>query len=128
MSDDVKVQGEMERRIIIPTSMQDLLATAEYGLKEVKRGDVLAGTILDISEAGILVSVDGIKSEGIISGEELSKIPRDVLDDLKVGDTVQTYVVAPVRSQRQCGAGLDPHAELARLGRSRRPEFHAGSV
>src|SRR5512136_96934 len=94
MSDDVKVQGEMEPENA-PTSMQDLLETAEYGLKEVKRGDVLAGTILDISEAGILVSVDGIKSEGIISGEELSKIPRDVMDDLKVGDSVQTYVVAP---------------------------------
>ena len=75
MSDDVKVQGEMEPENT-PTSMQDLLETAEYGLKEVKRGDVLAGTILDISEAGILVSVDGIKSEGIIAGEELSKIPR----------------------------------------------------
>jgi small subunit ribosomal protein S1 len=94
MSDDVKVQGEMEPEKV-PTSMQDLLETAEYGLKEVKRGDVLAGTILDINEAGILVSVDGIKSEGIISGEELSKIPKDVMDDLKVGDAVQTYVVAP---------------------------------
>src|SRR5512136_2128403 len=94
MSDDVKVQGEMEPEST-PTSMQDLLETAEYGLKEVKRGDVLAGTILDIAEAGILVSVDGIKSEGIISGEELAKIPRDVMEDLKVGDTVQTYVVAP---------------------------------
>ncbi len=94
MSDEVKVQGEMEPENT-PTSMQDLLETAEYGLKEVKRGDVLAGTILDISEAGILVSVDGIKSEGIIAGEELSKIPRDVMEDLKIGDTVQTYVVAP---------------------------------
>src|SRR5512143_3462475 len=94
MSDDVKVQGEMEPEST-PTSMQDLLETAEYRLKEVKRGDVLAGTILDIGEAGILVSVDGIKSEGIIAGEELSKIPRDVMEDLKVGDTVQTYVVAP---------------------------------
>ncbi len=70
MSDDVKVQGEMEPESA-PTSMQDLLETAGYSLKEVKRGDVLAGTILDISEAGILVSVDGIKSEGIISGEDI---------------------------------------------------------
>ena len=94
MSDDVMVQGEMEPEPA-PTSMQDLLDTAEYGLKEVKRGDVLAGTILEIAETGILVSVDGIKSEGIIAGEELDKIPKDVLADLKIGDTVQTYVVAP---------------------------------
>jgi small subunit ribosomal protein S1 len=94
MSDEEQVQGEMEPEKV-PTSMQDLLETAEYGLKEVKRGDVLAGTILDINDAGVLVSVDGIKSEGIISGEELSKIPRDVMEDLKVGDAVQTYVVAP---------------------------------
>ena len=94
MSDDVKVQGEMEPEPA-PASMQDLLDTAEYGLKEVKRGDVLAGTILEIADAGILVSVDGIKSEGIIAGEELDKIPKDVLADLKIGDAVQTYVVAP---------------------------------
>jgi hypothetical protein len=32
MSDDVKVQGEMEPESA-PASMQDLLDTAEYGLK-----------------------------------------------------------------------------------------------
>ncbi len=92
MSDDEKVQGEMEAENQATASMQDLLEAGGYGLKEIKRGDVLNGTILRVSEAEILVDV-GAKSEGVITGEELSKIPKDVLDDLKVGDTVQTYVV-----------------------------------
>lgn len=92
MSDEVKVQGEMEPDNQAPASMHDLLAAGDYGLKEIKRGDVLNGTILRISEGEVLVDV-GAKSEGVITGEELTKIPKDVLEDLKVGDTVQTYVV-----------------------------------
>jgi small subunit ribosomal protein S1 len=92
MSDDVKVQGEMGAENPDPTSMQDILAAGDYGLKEIKRGDVLNGTILRVSDGEILVDV-GAKSEGVIIGEELAKIPKDVLEDLKVGDTVQTFVV-----------------------------------
>ncbi len=94
MSDDVKVPGELGAEESASTSMHDLLAAGEYGLKELKRGDVLSGTILRVSPTEILIDI-GAKSEGVISGEELSKVPADVLEDLKVGDTVQTYVVAP---------------------------------
>ncbi len=94
MTDDAKVSSEMEAGENASTSMHDLLAAGDYGLKELKRGDVLSGTILRISQAEILVDI-GSKSEGIISGEELEKVPGDVLEDLKVGDTVQAYIVAP---------------------------------
>ena len=75
MSDDVKVQGEMEEDHN-NTSMQDLLATAEYGLKEVKRGDVLAGTILEISETGILVSVMGSSRKALSPAKNCARFPR----------------------------------------------------
>ena len=94
MTDDVKIPDDMEAGENASTSMHDLLAAGDYGLKELKRGDVLSGTILRISPTEVLIDV-GTKSEGVISGEELSKVPADVLEDLKVGDTVQTYVVAP---------------------------------
>ncbi len=94
MSDDVKVPEDTGAGENVSTSMHDLLAAGDYGLKESKRGDVLSGTVLRVSPGEVLIDI-GAKSEGVISGEELSKVPADVLEDLKVGDTVQTYVVAP---------------------------------
>jgi len=92
MTDDVKMPGEMGSDTNNATSMQDLLE-ADLGLKEIKRGDVLTGTILRVSPNEILVDIN-TKSEGVISGEELEKVPADVLSELKVGDSVQTYVVS----------------------------------
>lgn len=93
MNDDVNVPGEMAAEPTGSTSMQELL-DADLGLKPIKRGDVLAGTIIRISANEILVDV-ATKYEGVIAGEELEKVPPDVLSELKVGDAVTTYVVNP---------------------------------
>ena len=93
MNDDVNVPGEMAVEPPSSTSMQELL-DADLGLKPIKRGDVLAGTIIRISANEILVDV-ATKYEGVIAGEELEKVPPDVLSELKVGDAVTTYVVNP---------------------------------
>lgn len=93
MNDDVNVPGEMAVEPPGSTSMQELL-DADLGLKPIKRGDVLAGTIIRISANEILVDV-ATKYEGVIAGEELEKVPPDVLSELKVGDAVTTYVVNP---------------------------------
>jgi small subunit ribosomal protein S1 len=93
MSDDVNVPGEMGVDPDAATSMHDLLE-ADFALKQIKRGDVLTGTILRVSPSEILVDIN-TKSEGVIVGEELEKVPEEVLAELKVGDSVQTYVVNP---------------------------------
>jgi small subunit ribosomal protein S1 len=93
MTDDVNVSGEMGVDPNVATSMHDLLE-ADFGLKQIKRGDVLTGTILRVSPTEVLVDIN-TKSEGVIVGEELEKVPPDVLAELKVGDSVQTYVVNP---------------------------------
>ncbi len=93
MTDEVNVSGEMGVDPNMATSMHDLLE-ADFGLKQIKRGDVLTGTILRVSPTEILVDIN-TKSEGVIVGEELEKVPADVLAELKVGDSVQTYVVNP---------------------------------
>jgi small subunit ribosomal protein S1 len=93
MTDEVNVSGEMGVDPSVATSMHDLLE-ADFGLKQIKRGDVLTGTILRVSSTEILVDIN-TKSEGVIVGEELEKVPPDVLAELKVGDSVQTYVVNP---------------------------------
>jgi small subunit ribosomal protein S1 len=73
--------------------MQALLDESS-GLKEIKRGDVLAGTIVQIAPHEIVVDV-GSKSEGIISGREMERLPHDAFSEMKVGDEIMTYVVSP---------------------------------
>jgi len=73
--------------------MEGLLETS-FEVKEIKRGEVLTGIIVQISSQEIVVDV-GSKSEGIISGKELEKLSPDLLEELKVGDEITTYVVAP---------------------------------
>ena len=52
MSDDVNVPGEMGVDPDVATSMHDLLE-ADFALKQIKRGDVLTGTILRVSPSEI---------------------------------------------------------------------------
>jgi len=74
-------------------SMQELLDTQDFAFREPKRGEMVNGTIVRIEPHEILVDI-GSKSEGVITGRELESIPRDLLAELKVGDTLQTVVVA----------------------------------
>src|SRR5512140_63762 len=92
MTDDVKMPGEMGSDTNNATSMQDLLE-ADLGLKEIKRGDVLTGTILRVAPSELVVRIK-TKAEGVMSGEELEKVRADVLSELKGGDSVQAYVVS----------------------------------
>lgn len=73
--------------------MQGLLDES-FPMKEIRRGDVLAGTVVQITSHQIVIDV-GSKSEGIIAGKELERLPRDVLSELKVGDEVTTFVISP---------------------------------
>jgi len=65
-----------------------------YAVKEIRRGEVLTGTVVQITPHEIVVDV-GAKSEGVISGKELERVPRDVLAELKVGDEITTFVISP---------------------------------
>jgi small subunit ribosomal protein S1 len=73
--------------------MQGLLDES-FPMKEIRRGDVLVGTVVQMTSHQIVVDV-GSKSEGIIADKELERLPRDVLAELKVGDEITTFVVSP---------------------------------
>ena len=62
-------------------------------LKQLSRGDILEGEVVDINNGAVIVDV-GYKSEGIVAGRELKS---DTLDwtKLKPGDKVLVYVVKP---------------------------------
>jgi len=61
---------------------------------EVRRGDLIEGTIVSISPTEILVDVN-CKADGIVSGRELERLSPEELAELAVGDRIPVFVVSP---------------------------------
>ena len=74
-------------------TMAELLEQA-YDLKEVRRGDILTGTIVSVAPNEILIDI-GSKSEGIVAGREIERLSPEKLAGLCVGEEVPVYVVKP---------------------------------
>ncbi len=74
-----------------PADMQQLLDQAD-DLREVRRGEVVEGTIMRIDEDGVLINV-GAKSEGVIPFREMRTLSQHEIDSLRVGDDVIAYVL-----------------------------------
>ncbi|MDP2633052.1 MAG: S1 RNA-binding domain-containing protein [Candidatus Curtissbacteria bacterium] len=71
--------------------MEALLASNDYKMPTLKRGQEVEGKVISATHTEILVDVGG-KSEGIITGRELSA-SRDIASKLAVGDLVNVNVV-----------------------------------
>jgi small subunit ribosomal protein S1 len=65
-----------------------------YGFTPLKRGEVREGVIVRVSPSEILIDLSG-KTEGVVSGRELERMPKEMLTSLNVGDEVLAYVVNP---------------------------------
>lgn len=76
------------------TSMEDLLQQTELELDLPMAGEIRQGTIVSVSETEILVSI-GTKSEGVILGRELDRIPEEEREEIREGNTVPVYVIKP---------------------------------
>lgn len=74
-------------------SMEDLLAEEASSLT-LHRGDIVDGTIVEISPTEILVDI-GAKCEGIVSSRDLEQLDADFRKSLRVGDKVFAYVIRP---------------------------------
>ena len=90
-------EGEQPSADTTPTaesgSMREML-DQHTDEPSVKKGDILEGTVAQTTPTEILVDI-GLKSEGVISGKELERMDRDMLDRLKVGEKVLAYVLIP---------------------------------
>jgi small subunit ribosomal protein S1 len=72
--------------------MDAFLEEEAYGLDSPRRGEIRNGTIARITETDILVDI-GFKSEGLIPGRELERLPPDKREELIVGTEVTVYVL-----------------------------------
>ncbi|HCU80320.1 MAG TPA: 30S ribosomal protein S1 [Chloroflexi bacterium] len=70
----------------------DLTSVDSIDLFVPKRDEIHSGTIVQISDDQILIDI-GYKSEGTVPQHELSKLSDSVMQKMKVGDQVMTYVL-----------------------------------
>jgi len=66
----------------------------EFTIQPLRRGQIVEGTIVRISQTEIMVDV-GAKSEGIVTGRELEAVPRELIDSFEVGQKLLVYVRSP---------------------------------
>lgn len=72
----------------------DWLAQDMSDLKQLKKGDILEGTVTATSPTAVYVDV-GAKTEGIIPARELERMNRETLEMLKPGEKINVFVVNP---------------------------------
>lgn len=75
------------------TQLDKFLSDSSNKIKQLSRGDIVEGEVVDINNGIVIVDV-GYKSEGVIAGRELKS---DIMDwtTLKKGDKILVYVVKP---------------------------------
>ncbi len=96
---DKKIVDRSKTSKTVPQTMEELLASAHYTLKGVKKGDVVEGKITRVSRSEITVDIGG-KTEGVVIDRELENY-RDMLASLAVGDTVVAQVVVAENDRGQ---------------------------
>lgn len=86
------VQENQNTEEIVET-MADYAKELEASFRKISEGDILSGTIIDVSEEGVIVDLQYF-AQGIIKAEDMSDSPDfAILEDVAVGDPVEATVV-----------------------------------
>ncbi len=72
----------------------EALLEEEFDLKRFRRGQIVEGIIVAIGDNEIIIDIGG-KSEGIVPGQDLSRLDEEFLNSLNVGDEIVAYVLQP---------------------------------
>jgi small subunit ribosomal protein S1 len=87
-------------------SMAALLEEETAAYPEIRRGEIIEGTVVGTDRDGILVDI-GAKSEGVIPPNEMHCLQPEGPSKLQTGDTVLVSVVQPESHEGQIILSLD---------------------
>ena len=74
-------------------SMNDYAKELEASFRKINEGDILAGTVIAISEEDVILDLN-YYAQGIIKAADMSKSPDFmIMKDVKIGDTIEASVV-----------------------------------
>jgi predicted RNA-binding protein with RPS1 domain len=82
-----------------PKTMDELLEQTGYELRGIKRGELVEGTVTDVSKKMVLVDIGG-KTEGLVVDKEY-EAAAEFIAELSVGDTLIVYVLTPENERGQ---------------------------
>jgi small subunit ribosomal protein S1 len=80
-------------------TMEQLLSQSNYALHIPKEGDILEGTVIDVTKKMVLVDI-GAKTEGLVLDREFASA-KDMVDELKPGQKVEVFVLQGENDQGQ---------------------------
>lgn len=72
--------------------MQALLEQGGYDMPQ--RGDIREGTVLSVGPQEIIIDL-GLKREGIVPASDLSRLDKNVLEEIREGTTWPVYILQP---------------------------------
>lgn len=74
-------------------TMADYESELEASFRRISEGDIISGTVIDVSEEGVILDLR-YYTQGVIKAEDMSDDPAfSVLNDVKVGDVIEASVV-----------------------------------
>lgn len=95
-AEGAEAEAEVETEAVAEESMHESMQEMvdQHDEPRIKKGDILPGKIVATTPTEILVDL-GLKSEGVVSGKELERMDKDMLERLKPGEDVVVYVLVP---------------------------------
>jgi small subunit ribosomal protein S1 len=109
-----------------PEHPMESMLHAEYDFRQLQRGQIVEGHIVQIRPDEILVDV-GSKSEGIIEGRELERLGSEGLSSMHEGDPILVYVVSPEDKSGNVVLSL-ARAQAERDWRDAQQLFESGEI
>lgn len=77
----------------VTESMADYSKELEASFRKIQEGDIISGTVIDVSEEGVILDLR-YYAQGVIKAEDMSDSPDfSILRNVKVGDTLEASVV-----------------------------------
>ena len=74
-------------------TMADYKEELEASFRKISEGDILSGTVIDVSEEGVVLDLR-YYTQGVIKAEDMSDTPGfSILQDVRIGDVVEACVV-----------------------------------
>lgn len=93
-------------------SMDDYKDVIDRSFRSIKEGDMITGTILDISEEGITLDI-GYFTDGFIATSEISNDPTfSATEHYRIGDSISALVIDTENEQGSISLSIKESAEL----------------
>ena len=84
----------------------ETMEDAMNSVQEVSVGDIVKGEVLAIEDKQVVVGIEGAGVEGVVPAKELSTLPVEDDELVKVGDVLDLVVITSIGKDKENGSYL----------------------